>query len=559
QFKFIDSTRLTVETIANRMSNPLKEDKPSQVVTASQTTESIATMEKIDLIYLKLAIDAIPILTQDNYTIWHTQILHYLDRLSLKEFFVECKGVISASNAQNVRTVLTSKMDATVHANVINHANKDDALLIWKSINDYFASQQAANRARVWNNFSYLVFNNSDILGFITKTKAAIEQLHEVGISRDPDILAYEIIKKLPKTPEFTGISTAITHSGATISPDLVLDHLRLYANQVAIEHSVQSASSVQKQVSLFTDSSRVFTDPSKKCKYKAHNTLANHPESRCWKLYPHLRPDFSENSKLKEQAEHSVSSFFSTESSSLPSFILDSGSSAHMTSNIDLFSSIDHSEKGTVRTSGTESLSIKGIGTIQISTSQGSLSLNNVLFVPKLSVNLLSVQSLVLDGYQVFFEMNSFSVSNSNGRILSGKYVGNLPTIDCNKEEHKNFYTSSEILHKSLGHTSALTLNQIPSHRSKNSPYELFKGRKLPLEFFKPVGNRVSYLVLPEQQLDKLESKGLMGTLIGYNDELRSYRILGDNGRIIDTSHLKFLDPEHPRSTTCSDDSEED
>ncbi|KNZ50743.1 hypothetical protein VP01_4260g1 [Puccinia sorghi] len=279
---------------------------------------------------------------------------------------------------------------------------------------------------------------------------------------------------------------------------------------------------------------------------------------------------------------------------------------------------------------------------------------------------------------------MNSFSVSNSNGRILSGQYVGNLPTIDCNKQEHKNFYTSSEILHKSLGHvsyhrlrqrlgiltkdsksceacamakvtkkilphssfscvqtfrrsprgsvdsctrycsaipitsksdvsetisqavsleakyfstiihsdrgtefinahlmnfcnenmirehtglnkrlwneivkTSALTLNQIPSHRSKNSPYELFKGRKLPLEFFKPVGNRVSYLVLPEQQLSKLESKGLMGTLIGYNDELRSYRILGDNGRIIYTSHLKFMDPEHPRSITCSDDSE--
>ncbi|KNZ50745.1 hypothetical protein VP01_4260g3 [Puccinia sorghi] len=168
-------------------------------------------------------------------------------------------------------------MDATVHINVINHTNKDDALLIWKSINEYFASQQAANRARVWNNFSYLVFNSSDILGFITKTKAAIEQLHEVGISRDPDILAYEIIKKLPKTPEFTGISTAITHSVATISPDLVLDHLRL-----------------------------VFTDPSKKCKYKAHNTLANHPESRSWKLYPHLQPDFPENSKPKEQAKHS-------------------------------------------------------------------------------------------------------------------------------------------------------------------------------------------------------------------------------------------------------------
>lgn len=127
--------------------------------------------------------------------------------------------------------VLTSKMDATVHANVITHVNKDDAVLIWKSINEFFASQHAANRARVWNHFSYLTFDNSDVLSFITKTKAAIEQLHEVRINQDPDILAYEIIKKLPKTPEFTGISTAITHSRSAITPYLVLDHLRLYAN----------------------------------------------------------------------------------------------------------------------------------------------------------------------------------------------------------------------------------------------------------------------------------------------------------------------------------------
>ncbi|KNZ50476.1 hypothetical protein VP01_4403g4 [Puccinia sorghi] len=190
-------------------------------------------------------------------------------------------------------------MDATVHANVITHVNKDDALLIWKSINEYFASQHAANCARVWNHFSYLAFDNSDILSFITKTKAAIEKLHEVGVNRDPVILAYEIIEKLPKTPEFTSISTAITHSGSTITPDLLLDHLRLHANQLAIETSAQSSSS-QKQVSLFTDAS-------KKCKYKAHNTLANHPESCCWKLYPHLQPDYLENSKAKHQAEHSM------------------------------------------------------------------------------------------------------------------------------------------------------------------------------------------------------------------------------------------------------------
>lgn len=183
-----------------------------------------------------------------------------------------------------------------VHANVINHSNKDDIELIWKSINEYFASQHSANRARVWNHFSYLSFHSSDVDGFITRVKSAIEKLHEVGINKDVDILGYEIIKKLPKTVEYNGISTAITHSGSPMTPELVLDHLRLHANQQAIEASSQS--NPTQQVTLFTDSSR-------KCKPNAHNTKAPHPESRCWMLHPHLRPKYDEK-KGENKAENS-------------------------------------------------------------------------------------------------------------------------------------------------------------------------------------------------------------------------------------------------------------
>ncbi|PLW53498.1 hypothetical protein PCANC_07210 [Puccinia coronata f. sp. avenae] len=54
----------------------------------------------------------------------------------------------------------------------------------------------------------------------------------------------------------------------------------------------------------------------------------------------------------------------------------------------------------------------------------------------------------------------------------------------------------------------SFLTLNQIPAHRSKKSPFELFKGRTLPLDYFWPIGNRVSYVILPEQSFSKLQPK---------------------------------------------------
>ncbi|KNZ50954.1 hypothetical protein VP01_4157g1 [Puccinia sorghi] len=390
----------------------------------------------------------------------------------------------------------------------------------------------------------------------------------------------------------------------------------------------------------------------------------------------------------MKEgQAEQSVSSFFFCSTTPVSSFILESGSSAHMTANLNLSSFIDHSEKGVVHTLfGTEALNIKGIGDAKLEHENGSISLKKVLYVPQLAVSLLSVQSLVLDGHRVTFEMNSFTVVNSSGVKITGKYIGNLPTIEFFNQSHQSYFSQSKLLHKSLGHMSYHRLRQllglqvkdhkaceacavakvtkkILSHqtfsslqtfqrdpsgfnsctrycsaipvRSKSdvsetiaqvvsleakrlgyfptvihsdrgsefinshllefcnkhsirarqsdaytpqqnrlaerfkrtilesmcaifqdtglnkrlwneivktiSPYELFKGRNLPLEFFNPIGIRVSYLILPERHCAKLES----------------YRILADDGRFVNTCHVKFLDFINNKRENTIDDSD--
>ncbi|KAH9456857.1 hypothetical protein Pst134EA_033050 [Puccinia striiformis f. sp. tritici] len=375
--------------------------------------------------------------------------------------------------------------------------------------------------------------------------------------------------------------------------------------------------------------------------------------------------------------------------------------------------------------------MTIKGSGTINLSNEYGNFSLSNVLFVPDLVVNLLSVRCLVLDGYCISFERNEFSIFKDRQLCMRGNYRGNLPCLEF--AFHQSHLSTDEELHKALGHVSyhrirhklgipvsnpasceacavskitrgsfhhrhsqaskpfeeihldlvgpiapmsrdghryfmtvvdsctrfvaaiplkkkndaaesiiqavnleakrlgyyptvihsdrgtefintamnefcnkhsirtrhsdaytpqqnglaerfnrtllesvravfkdsglrkdlwneiikscALTINQIPAHRSKRSPFELFKNRSLPLKYFKPVGIRVSYLILPEITGSKLSPKGELGRLIGYNDELRSYRILSDNGRIINSNHVQFLDYPTPTSPSLSDD----
>ncbi|KNZ60797.1 hypothetical protein VP01_149g6 [Puccinia sorghi] len=189
-------------------------------------------------------------------------------------------GVLTASEDVQLRTILTSKLESSIHANVITHENEKSSKMIWKSICDYFASSQAANRARVFNSVLHIQFNPNEVQEFITQVKTSISRLHEVGIDLPKDIIAYLILHKLP--PSMSNISQQITHSEKEITSELVLDHLRLFMNDQQFLASTSSSKSVP--TSLLTEESR-------KCKKGWHNPNAAHPKATCWFLYPHLRP----------------------------------------------------------------------------------------------------------------------------------------------------------------------------------------------------------------------------------------------------------------------------
>ncbi|KAA1076147.1 hypothetical protein PGT21_050248 [Puccinia graminis f. sp. tritici] len=266
--------------------NELKNSPSTNQNTNSQKTES--TMEKISSTILKTALEAIPLLTTDNYTLWRNRMDNMLDLQGLRDSLNSEKGILTSSDDVSLRTIITSKLDSSIHPNVINHENEKDARKIWTSITDYFASTQPANRARVFNELLDLSFNNSDVQSFITSVRTINSRLFEIGIDLPQDLVAYILLKKLPSS--LTNVSQQITHSDKALTSDLVLDHLRTYSNdQVAIAN--RASNSKTEVVALYLDAS-------KKCKKTAHNVLSNHPESSCWMLYPHLRPASHKNSR---------------------------------------------------------------------------------------------------------------------------------------------------------------------------------------------------------------------------------------------------------------------
>ncbi|KAA1110519.1 hypothetical protein PGT21_023877 [Puccinia graminis f. sp. tritici] len=137
--------------------NPLKTLTTDNQNTNSQKKES--NMEKISSTILKTALEAIPLLTSDNYTLWRNRMDNMLDLQGLRDSLTSELGTLTTSDDVSLRTIITSKLDSSIHPNVINHENEKNTRKIWSSITDYFASTQPANRARVFNELLDLTFN----------------------------------------------------------------------------------------------------------------------------------------------------------------------------------------------------------------------------------------------------------------------------------------------------------------------------------------------------------------------------------------------------------------
>ncbi|KAJ9678655.1 hypothetical protein PVL29_020743 [Vitis rotundifolia] len=110
------------------------------------------------------------------------------------------------------------------------------------------------------------------------------------------------------------------------------------------------------------------------------------------------------------------VVSFFAT-SSSLETWLIDSGCTNHMTYDQGLFKELDKTITSKVRIGNGAYLAVKSKGTGAIKGHTGLKLISNVLYVPEINQNLLSVGQLLEKGYKVLFEDNHCMIADAQGR----------------------------------------------------------------------------------------------------------------------------------------------
>ncbi|XP_052478531.1 uncharacterized protein LOC128034035 [Gossypium raimondii] len=108
--------------------------------------------------------------------------------------------------------------------------------------------------------------------------------------------------------------------------------------------------------------------------------------------------------------------SCFASENKCSKGWLLDSGCTNHMSPDASLLKTLDKSCKTKVKIGNGEFIKAEGKGDVFICTPTGAKVISNVLLVPKIDRNLLSIAQLLKKGYSVVFKGNECQIVDPSG-----------------------------------------------------------------------------------------------------------------------------------------------
>ncbi|KNZ58102.1 hypothetical protein VP01_199g9 [Puccinia sorghi] len=252
---------------------------------------------------LKTALKTIPQLKEENYSIWKDKMTALLKLRGVLAALNNTETPLGDSDNAELTMLLLSKMDSVTHQNVVTADNSESAQEIWSSIKERFTSSQLSNRARMFNDFLYVKFQEDAVETFVTDIKVSIKKLVDVGIELPKDILAYLVLFKFPASLQT--LKRQIMHSDKDLMVDFVCNHLTQFNNEARAELKETSAKPTEAVLFSSKGKSKVAgnehangpnqSNSSKRCKSGFHNPKQdkNHSSDNCWHLHPEIASEW--------------------------------------------------------------------------------------------------------------------------------------------------------------------------------------------------------------------------------------------------------------------------
>lgn len=303
--------------------------------------------------------------------------------------------------------------------------------------------------------------NHSSMENYVDETMAIAQKLADIGHGVDDEFLGVILLSGL--TSEYDPMVMAIENSGTKITSDLIKSKL-LQDDTFGKDKSESALLSRRKQYK------------SGKKNFKCFNCgMVGHFKGNC--------PKIKHKSKTHEALCASTNV-----SPGNREWYVDSGATTHMSCHQDWFSGFKEQSGIQVTVANNQTINSCGVGEIELETRNGTKVISDVVLVPELKANLLSVNKMIKKGHAVTFTSSGCTVYKQNGFSVDGEIVvtasedNGLYKLDVMKE--KTYFTVDhgdleQLWHRRLGHLNKVSMNLLKNGMANGISFPTTKTRQ--------------------------------------------------------------------------------
>lgn len=369
----------------------------------------------------------IKLLSKNNYDTWSMQVEALLTKNDLWEF-VNGNSTIPAEGDAARNTWLN--MDKKAKADLILSIQPSELKQIrgcetsrdvWLKLQCIYASKGPARKATLLKQLMLQRLDEGgDIKDHIARFFDVVDKLESMNVQINGDLLTIMLLYSLPST--FENFRCAIESRDELPTVEVLkVKIIEEYAARAQTSGNVvaMAAGGRTREGKLNSKKGKISMKGETKC-FKCG--AIGHKANVC----SVKGTNYSKSRKQPYHADesyvicHSVNAKTSTEINTSRAWILDSGCTAHLCADEDVFSSMSKSTKITLNLASQASAKVEGTGLVILavpsSDGQRSIELKNTLFVPDLRTNLISVSKITDKGHTVTFTKTGAHVSDANG-----------------------------------------------------------------------------------------------------------------------------------------------
>jgi hypothetical protein len=283
------------------------------------------------------------------------------------------------------------------------------------------------------------------IQSYINASLATQQELQEIGAGVDDEFLAIILLTGLPE--KYQPLVMALEHSNTQITSENVVSALLKENSRSAPTTSIQRSDEPNSAL-LTKHKKKIFCTYCKKLGHQVSD-CRNKNKKVSTKVYSNNTTEFTLSSCLTNPSSTGSHDWF-----------IDSGASSHMSNRKDWFESICP-QVVPVTVANKNQLLSQGRGTVNIHISDSVNKISDVLYIPGLATNLLSVSNIVSKGYDVLFTSKGATITLSGQCHMTGKAIvtGSLykGMYKLDIDKFQALYTptkeSAQLWHRRLGH----------------------------------------------------------------------------------------------------------